>query len=113
MKKAHFNSSDGYELSLSSTGVVFARFNQVSSGNTYKLTGTTSYPVDGSTWMHIAVVYDGVDIKLYADGVLDGTLAAPTLVIGANDRDFSMGAQESGNFQCLTCRLSPPCLSNS
>ena len=97
VKKAHYGTVDGYELSLSASGVLFARFNQATSGNTYKLSGATSYPTDGATWMHVAAVFDGSEIRLYADGVLDGTLDAFGLVIAANDVELSMGAQDTGS----------------
>jgi hypothetical protein len=97
IKKARASATDGYELGLSSSGVVFVRFNQASSGNTYRLNSTGSYPVDGSTWLHVAATYDGQDIKIYLDGVLDGTLAAPGLAIATNNLPLSIGAQDDGS----------------
>ncbi|NQZ95757.1 MAG: LamG domain-containing protein, partial [Myxococcales bacterium] len=97
VKKARFGDFDGYEIALSSSGVPFVRFNQQSSGNRFKLNGATAYPVDGSTWMHLAAVFDGSEILLYLDGVLDATLAASGLVIGENDLDLSIGAQDTGS----------------
>ena len=58
IKKAG-SSVDGYELSLSNNGRVFVRFNQGSVGNDFKLLSLSPYPVDGQTWMHIAVTFDG------------------------------------------------------
>jgi hypothetical protein len=94
VKKA--GSSDGYELSLSSSGEVFVRFNQDTLGNTYKLFSVSSYPTDGTTWMHVAATYDGQDIRLYVDGILESSVAAPGLVIGSNDHALSFGAQDNG-----------------
>src|SRR5690606_37788803 len=48
VQKAGFNSADGYELSLSSTGQIFLRFNQASSGNSTILYSQSSYPSNGS-----------------------------------------------------------------
>jgi hypothetical protein len=94
VKKARYGDSDGYELSLSSGGQVFVRFNQASSGNDYKLYSQSYYPTDGNTWMHIAASYDGQEIKFYVDGLLESSLFVPGLVIGSNDHDLSIGAQD-------------------
>ncbi|MHC4739608.1 MAG: LamG domain-containing protein, partial [Planctomycetota bacterium] len=94
IKKARHKSIDGYEMSLSSRGSVFVRFNQVSSGNTYKLLSTSGYPDDGSTWIHVVATYDGQEIKLYVDGLLDSSMFAPGLSIGSNDNSLSIGAQD-------------------
>jgi hypothetical protein len=96
VKKARYGTTDGYELSLSSSGVVFVRFNQASAGNSYRLNSVSAYPIDGATWLHVAATYDGQEIKLYLDGVLEGTLPAPGLVIAANGLPLSIGAQDDG-----------------
>jgi len=92
-------SVDGYELSLSKTGVVFVRFNNVSSGNSYRLDSLSRYPIDGNTWMHIAATYDGTDIKLYIDGVLENAMSAPGLIIGTNNLDLLFGVRNDGAGQ--------------
>jgi len=96
VKKARAKRTDGYELSLSSNGTVFVRFNQSSRGNTYRVSSLSPYPVDGTTWAHVSATYDGSEIKLYVDGVLEGTLSAPGLVIGTNGDMLSLGAQPDG-----------------
>jgi hypothetical protein len=96
IKKAQKGATDGYELSLSSSGGLFVRFNQASSGNAYRLNSLSGYPVDGSTWVHVAATYDGQQIKLYVDGALEGSLSAPGLVIGVNDVPLSIGGQFGG-----------------
>src|SRR5699024_419719 len=58
VKKAAQGSVDGYEVGLSSSGSVFVRVNHASSGNAFRVDSTSSYPVDGSTWMHVAAVVD-------------------------------------------------------
>ncbi len=89
---------DGYELSLSSSGAVFVRFNQLTSGDTYKLTSSVIVPADGNTWTHIATTYDGTTMRLYINGVLDVSMSGPTAII-ANNELLGIGAQagSSGN----------------
>ncbi len=48
IKKADHDKVDGFELSLSGSGKVFARFNQDSAGNAYRVNSTSSYPTNGS-----------------------------------------------------------------
>lgn len=96
VKKAHRDRVDGYELALSSHGTVFVRFNQASGGNAHRLDSAGSYPADGSRWLHVAVSFDGASVRLYLDGRLDRALAAPGLLIAANDEPLSLGAQADG-----------------
>jgi hypothetical protein len=96
VKKGSFGESDGYELALSSTGLAFARFNQATAGNAYKIYSTSQYRTDGQTWVHLAVTLDGKVLRLYVDGVLESELAAPALSVGSNDRDLSIGAEDDG-----------------
>ena len=96
VKKARYDATDGYELSLfNSSRKVVVRFNQASSGNTYRVDSVTLYPTDG-TWLHVTATYDGQEIKLYLDGVLESFLPAPGLSIAANDLPLSIGAQDNG-----------------
>ena len=46
--------------------------------------------------MHVAATFDGQEIRLYIDGVLDNSLAAPGLVIAVNDVPLAFGAQFDG-----------------
>ncbi len=96
IKKALIGSVDGYELSLSSDGRVFARFNQAASGDAYRLNSRISYPRDGNTWVHVAAAYDGASLKLYINGVLDTSRTFST-VIGTNNVNLGIGAQPDGN----------------
>lgn len=80
--------ANGYELSLGSGGKVFVRLN----GNaTYRIDSSTSYPTTGTEWMHVAATYDGTNIKLYIDGVLEGT--KPGVTIGTNATNLGIGAE--------------------
>jgi len=96
LKKGRFGQIDGYELALSSSGVAFARLNQLSSGNEYRVNSTTSYPTDGSSWMHLAVTFDGDALHLYVDGVRETTVPAAGLQVRPNTLPLSIGAQDDG-----------------
>src|SRR5690606_26486639 len=78
-----------------STGKVFVRINQVPSGNTYRLDSTSSYPTDGTTWMHIAFTYDRTRLRLYINGVEEASLPA-TVAIATNDLSLGIGSQSDG-----------------
>ena len=95
ISKATKNGEDGFELSLSSRGPVFVRFNQDSSGNDYRVESDRSYPTDGTTWMHVAATYDGSTIKLYLDGQLEASKAA-SFPLATNQLALSLGAQHDG-----------------
>ena len=96
MRKSLMNTTDGYELSLSSTGRFFIRFNQASSTNTFRLDSKTIYPSNGTTWAHIAATYDGATIRMYVNGVLDTSLAT-VVTIAANSLNLAIGAQPDGS----------------
>ena len=96
IRKAQFGSTDGYELSLSTTGKVFFRLNQQSQGDAWRINSASSYPVDGATWMHIAATYDGVTQRLYINGVEEASQAA-SITINTNDTDLSLGGQVDGS----------------
>jgi uncharacterized repeat protein (TIGR01451 family) len=99
VKKATNSSVNGYELSLATTKTdnssqrPFFRINQVASGDTYRINAATMYPTDGS-WMHVAATYDGTTMRLYINGVLESSLAAPAIAL--NDVPLSIGAQNDG-----------------
>src|SRR5215216_2276467 len=95
VKKATISSVNGYELSLSSAQKVFVRFNQVTSADTYRINSTTSYPLSGTAWMHVAATYDGTTIKLYINGVLENSVAGPA-AIATNSLPLTLGAQSDG-----------------
>jgi hypothetical protein len=95
LKKANIGVTDGYEISLSTLGVPFVRFNQQTSGNLYRINGVTPYPTDGTTWMHVAATYDGATMRLYVDGVEDSSEAA-TFAIATNDLPLAIGSQSDG-----------------
>ncbi len=89
------SSIDGYELSLSNKGKVFVRFNEDSSGNSYRVDSSTKYPTNGQTWMHVVATYDGTTIKLYINGELQGSKNA-SFQIATNDLPLSIGSGQDG-----------------
>ena len=95
IKKARHNLMNGFELSLSSGGYAFVRFNQQSNQNEYRLNSSIPYPTDGTTWMHIAATYDGAEIKIYINGILNKTKPGK-FQIATNQFDLGIGAQDNG-----------------
>ena len=92
IKKATNGGINGYELSLSSAGKVFVRLNQVASGDTFRINSTTDYPLNNTAWMHAAATYDGTTMRLYINGVQEGSIAGPA-AITANSLAVGLGAQ--------------------
>ncbi len=95
VKKAGHSSVDGFELSLSNKGTVFVRFNETSSGNTYRVDSSTNYPTNGNTWMYVVATYDGSTIRLYINGQEQASKAA-NFTIATNDLPLSIGAGADG-----------------
>ena len=95
VKKGRQDSTDGFELSLSSDGKIFVRFNQASSGDSFRVNSTSKYPTNGSTWLYVAATYDGSTIKLYINGVLQASKNA-TFQIASNSLPLAIGAQDDG-----------------
>ena len=98
--KATNGATNGYQLALAQSGTAatsqraFVRFNQVASTDTYRVSATSTYPIDG-TWMHVAATYDGAMIRLYINGVQEATLPA-TVAIATNTLPLSFGAEANG-----------------
>ena len=96
VKKATQGVTDGYELSLASSGLLFVRFNQHTSADTYRINSATSYPTDGTTWIHIAATYDGTTMKLYVNGAQESGDKAGPSAITSNALPLGIGAQSDG-----------------
>ncbi len=100
VNKAVNGNTGGYELSLAaSTSTwpqkVFFRINQVSSGDTYRVNSATIYPIDG-TWIHVAATFDGATMRMYINGVENGTPVSAPVPIATNGLPLSIGAEYNG-----------------
>ena len=65
----------------------------------HKIAPPSDTPIMEDTWYHVAATYDGSSIKIYVNGVEEGT---PTIESGPIDyigeqQDFKIGAGEKGN----------------
>ncbi len=87
-----------------STGKPFVRFNQATSGDTFRLDALNTYPFDGNTWFHLAATYDGTVMRLYVNGVLQGEKPGPT-AIASNTLGVGIGAQPSDGLRGLMGQL--------
>ena len=100
IKKAIHGSTDGYELSLSSSGQAFFRINEATSDNAYRLNSKIHYPTDGETWVHLAATFDGETMKLYINGHENNTyLLTEPQRINSNNKALAIGAQSDGNSE--------------
>ena len=95
VSKAGTDAIDGFELGLTSGGKVFIRFNQATSGETFRLESTSNYPITGTSWMHVGATYDGTTIRLYINGQLQAALDAD-LNIGLNTLPLTIGSGQGG-----------------
>jgi hypothetical protein len=84
--------SSGFSLFLSANEFVSARFN---GSNGLRVDSQQDYPTDGAQWMHIAATYDGSDIKLYINGILDAQQSASFTMVD-NAASLSLGATTTG-----------------
>ncbi|MBD7999348.1 LamG-like jellyroll fold domain-containing protein [Oerskovia gallyi] len=97
VKKAAPSATDGFELGLSSAGKAFLRLNQATSGDTFRVNATSTYPSDGTTWVHLVGTYDGQRMRLYVDGVEQGNVAGPAAA-GVNTLPLLLGGQPGGTL---------------
>jgi hypothetical protein len=77
----------GYDLSINSAGRA-----EMSWINGTKQTITSSVVIPSGIWHNVAVTYDGTTAKLYIDGILDVSLAMPT--VPANTQSFLIAAAD-------------------
>ncbi|RKS45187.1 concanavalin A-like lectin/glucanase superfamily protein, partial [Gillisia mitskevichiae] len=97
IKKAESDAIDGYELSLSSGGVVFFRFNQESSENDFRIESQTPYPTNGNTWMHVAASFNGQIMKIYINGIENNVKNLSSYQwINSNQLPLTIGSGSNG-----------------
>lgn len=85
---------DGFEIGTNTNGKFEFRINRATSGTTYRLFSMQNYPVNGNTWVHIAVTFDGTKSSIYVNGLLDNSLVYAPLSILPNIADLQIGARE-------------------
>jgi hypothetical protein len=88
------NPDIGQMLSVSSTDHFNPQVNTSISGN-ISFDGSTSIILD--EWYHVAMTHDGVELRLYVNGVLDGTATAMGNVI-ATSSSTVIGAGGTGDI---------------
>jgi hypothetical protein len=62
------------------------------------VTASSAASINAGDLRHVAAVYNGTDIRIYINGVLDGTPAATTGDLGTVARDLEIGARSSAGF---------------
>lgn len=89
------SNGNNYGLRVMSDGNV--RF-FVHTGNLiWKNYDTTTLNLKDNAWHHIAVTKDATSVKIYTDGVLRATLAAPETISYTLDRNIALGRNAAGD----------------
>jgi hypothetical protein len=83
----------GYEFGLNSAGELMFRINPTSSSYTYRTSSGAA--ITPNVWQHVAVTYDGTNIRFYKNGALKTTVAAGGRLYPAAS-DIYIGMYESG-----------------
>lgn len=95
IKKSENGATNGYELTLASNGRPFFRVNQMTSGNTYRVDGSSELTLN--SWTHLAGVYDGTTMRLYVNGNPTSPIAGPAS-INTNSLALTFGAEVTGSY---------------
>ncbi len=88
-KRFNTSSTDGYDLRLVNNMLSFNWNN----GNAI----TSTYPIDGNRWYHIAVTFSGSNYNLYIDGILVAEPIASSNP-SSNSVNFIVGAMDQNNI---------------
>jgi len=83
----YYKSDIPYALSVKNNKAVFEFMDN---SVIYSATSTTS--VNNGEWHHILAIYDGADIKMYVNGVLEDTNSNPIGNLPINDGNIRIGA---------------------
>ena len=72
-------------------------------GNNNKVSPVSATPIEAHNWYHITATYDGSNIRIYVNGVEEGTATSETGQVDytGGQQEFKMGVAElgSGTFQ--------------
>jgi hypothetical protein len=78
VEKESFAGTTQYGLSVQPTGRVFVELRCPTAANAFNnVTATSTHPVALATETHIVATYDGQDVRIYRDGVLDSVTVPP------------------------------------
>ena len=97
VKKASNDVTNGYELSLASSGKAFFRFNQRASGNTYRVDSAINYPSNNTTWVHLVGIYNGTQLQIYLNGHLSNNKSGSSN-ISSNTNNLKIGGPDGSAF---------------
>ncbi len=92
LKKTIGTTASGFGLSLGSNNKISFQIN----GGTSTVQSLTNYATDGTTWQHVAATFDGTNLKIYINGILDNTTAVASTAITPNTTALGIGAQSDG-----------------
>ena len=91
--KDSINSNTRSFLLLVISGVV--RFTIFQSNSSSLIDGTST--VNDGNWHHVLAVNDGTDLKIYVDGVLEGTNSGGGGTIDNGTSDFNIGSRDASH----------------
>ncbi|MCX9081301.1 MAG: PKD domain-containing protein [Candidatus Methanoperedens sp.] len=97
VKKAANDATNGYELSLASSGKAFFRFNQRTSGNNYRVDSAINYPSNNTTWVHLVGIYNGTQLQIYLNGNLSNNKNG-TSNISSNKNNLTIGGPDDSKY---------------
>ena len=78
-----------------------------------RLDGNDGFNVHGNTllqtgqWYHVVGTWDGSNIRIYVDGVLDNTPTARAAPIGTDTRPVYLGGRSGAGSICWHARRRP------